>query len=38
MFSGWILHIFTTQKESEELIWMMHQIKYEDLFANCMQR
>ena len=39
MFSRWILHIFTTQNETEicwELTWMMHEIKGEDLLANCM--
>ena len=41
MFSRWILHIFTTQTETEigwELTQMMHEIKDEDLLANCMQR
>ena len=41
MFSRWILHIFNTLKESEvgwELPWMMHEIKDEDLLANCMQK
>ena len=41
MFSRWILHVFTTQKEIEidwELAWMMHEIKNEDLLANCMQK
>ena len=40
MFSGWILYIFTTPKETEiswELTWMMHEIKDEDLLINCMQ-
>ena len=32
LFLRWILHIFTTQKETEigwELTWMMHEIKDE---------
>ena len=41
VFSCWILHIFTIQKETEigrELTWMMHEIKDEDLLANSMQK
>ena len=41
MSSHWILHIFNTLKESEigwDLPWMMHEIKHEDLLANCMQK
>ena len=40
MFSRWILHIFTIQKESEiswEVVWMMYEIKDEDLLANCIE-
>ena len=41
MFSRWIWHIFNTLNESEigwEQPWMMHEIKDEDLLANCMQK
>ena len=38
MYSRWILHIFITHKESEigwESTWIVHEIKDEDLLANC---
>ena len=40
MFSCWILRIFNTQKENGidwELVSIMHEIKEEDLHANCLQ-
>ena len=40
MFSCWILGICNTPKQSEigwELTWVIHEIKDEDLLANCMQ-
>ena len=39
MFSRWILDISNTptQSESGDLMWVMHEIKDEDLLANCMQ-